>query len=145
MSIVQWNIRSFSRQRNDLRLLLSTYQPLVVCLQETLLTSIPISIPHYHFLSSPSSLSDTSILIHQSIPYELLSLPTSLPCTIARVFLRRWLTIVSLYLSPSVPIDFSQLDSLLSRLPRPFLLLGDFNCRNTLWGDTVISTRGRLL
>ena len=136
MSIVQWNMRSFSRQRNDLHLLLSTHQPLVVCLQETLLNSIPIPIPSYHFLSSPSSLYDTSILIHQSIPFEPLSLPTSLPCTITRVFLRCWFTIVSLYLSPSVPIDFSQLDTLLSQLPRPFLLLGDFNCRST-YGVTL--------
>ena len=145
MSLLQWNMRSFHRQRDDLRLLLSTHQPLVVCLQETLLTSVPAPVPLYHFLSSPFSLAASAILVHHSVPFQSLSLPTTLPCTISRIFLRRWFTVVSLYLSPAVPIDFPQLDSLISRLPRPFLLLGDFNCRHSLWGDSVTSTRGRLL
>ena len=145
MSILQWNLRSFRRQRTDLRFLLHTYSPLVVCLQETLLTAPPVPIPRYHFVHSPHSLSDSCILIHDTVPYVTVSVPTSLPCTVARVFLRRWVTVVSLYLSPSVPIDFALLLDLISRLPTPFLLLGDFNCRHTLWGDTLINTRGRLL
>ena len=34
---------------------------------------------------------------------------------------------------------------LLSGLPPPIIVVGDFNCRHTLWGDSVITSRGRSL
>ena len=145
MSILQWNLRSFNKQRNDLRYLLKHFNPLVVCLQETQLKALPTPIPDYHFISFPHSLSTTCILIHKSVPFEPVTINTPLQCTATRIFLGHWFTIVSLYLSPSIPIDFTLFKDLLSQISSNFLLLGDFNCRHTLWGDSIINTRGRLL
>lgn len=50
----------------------------------------------------------------------------SLTCTVSCVFLQRCITVVSLYLSSSVSNDFSVFDAVLSSLPSPVLLLGDF-------------------
>ena len=55
------------------------------------------------------------------------------------------MTLVSFYFSPSQPIDFNALRSLLSSLSSPLLVVGDFNCRHTLWGDSIINPRGRSL
>ena len=145
MSILQWNLRSFNKQRNDLRYLIKHFNPLVVCLQETQLKVLPTPIPDYHFISFPHSLSTTCILIHKSVPFEPVTINTPLQCTATRIFLGHWFTIVSLYLSPSIPIDFTLFKDLLSQISSNFLLLGDFNCRHTLWGDSIINTRGRLL
>ena len=145
MSILQWNLCGFKSHRDDLRFLISRYTPSVICLQETLLATPPPPVPGYSFLHTSHSLYDTSILIHHQTPFTSSSVTTTLPCTIVRVFLTHWITVVSLYLPPSVTIDFSAFADLLTKLPRPFLILGDFNCRHTLWGDTVVNTRGRLL
>ena len=145
MSILQWNLRGFRSHRQDLRHLISVHDPKVICLQETFLTQPPFPIPNYSFLSTPHSLSSSAVLVHQSVAYTFPITSTTLPCTVVRVFLRRWITIVSIYLSPSHPIDFDALHSLLSSLQPPLLLLGDFNCRHSLWGDSTTNTRGRRL
>ena len=39
----------------------------------------------------------------------------------------------------------NDLDNVIRQLPRPFLLLGDFNGRHPMWGDTVSNTRGNII
>ncbi len=75
-------------------------------------------------------------------PYLLQNITTPLPCTVAQIHLQRWITVINLYLSPSHPLNLQALDTLLSTLASPFLVVGDFNCRHTLWGETTITPRG---
>ncbi len=145
MFLLQWNLRGFASHRYDLRHLLSRYTPQVVCLQETFLTSPPVPISNYNFLFSPHSLVSTAILVHHKTPYILQNIATLLPCTVAQIHLQRWITVINLYLSPARPFNLQALDTLLSTLAPPFLVVGDFNCRHTLWGDTTITPRGRSL
>ena len=135
MSILQWNIRGFNTHRNDLRYLISQFNPYVICLQETFLNTPPFPIPNYTFIHLPHSIHASSILIHSSVPHQLLANPTTLPCTFLRIFLKRWITLFSIYLSPSLAFDFTSLQTFLASLPPPFLVLGDFNSRNPFWGD----------
>jgi len=121
MSILHWNIRSFRSHRHDLRYLLANYEPNVICLQETFLVQPPIPIPNYFFIHSPHSISVSSILVHCKTPYVLVDIETTIPCTLLRVFLQRWITVVSVYFSPSHPIDFDAFHDLLSHLTPPFV------------------------
>ena len=52
------------------------------------------------------------------------------------------ITICSIYLKPDNVIDPIQLNDLISQLPQPFLLIGDFNARNIYWHDTLTNSRG---
>lgn len=36
-------------------------------------------------------------------------------------------------------------ENLISQLPQPYMVLGDFNAHNTLWGDSQCDARGRLI
>ena len=145
MSILQWNIRGIRAHREDLRYLLTNHNPKVVCLQETFLTNPPNPIPYYNFISSPHSINASSILVHHSVPHVIPNVNTTIPCTILRVFLQRWITIVSIYFSPSQPIDFPMFETLIAQLEPPLIVAGDFNCRHSLWGDSLTNTRGRNL
>ena len=49
------------------------------------------------------------------------------------------------YFSPSHPIYYDNLHDLISQLPSPLMIVGDFNCRHTLLGDSVVNFRGRSL
>ena len=70
-------------------------------------------------------------------------LTSTLPlCTVVRIFIQRWITIVSVYFSPSHPIDFDNLHDLISQLPSPLMIVGHFNCRHLLWGDSVVNSHG---
>ncbi len=145
MFLLQWNLRGFTSHRYDLRCLLSCYKPQVVCLQETFLTSPPVPVPSYNFLFYPHSLASSAILVHHTTPYILQNVTAPLPCTVTQVHLQRWTTLINLYLFPSQPLNLQALDNFLSTLSPPFVVVGDFNCRHTLWGDSIITPRGRAL
>ena len=93
ISILHWNIRGLRSHRNDLCYLLSIYEPQVICLQETLVQP-PTPIPNYHFIHSPYSIAAASALIHHRTPYTYLNIETIIPCTVVRILLQRWITIV---------------------------------------------------
>ena len=50
----------------------------------------------------------------------------------------------SIYIPPSFALRPEQLNSLLKQLPSPFMLLGDFNGHNVLWGSKDNDPRGDL-
>jgi hypothetical protein len=52
-------------------------------------------------------------------------------------------TLCSVYLPPAIPVSLAYLTNLISQLPPPFILLGDFNARNILWGAVLTDKRGR--
>lgn len=79
------------------------------------------------------------MLVHHKTPYTIPPLQTAIPWTVIYIFLCCWITIISIYLSPS--IDFLKFETLLSQLQLqpPLLIDGDFNCCPTLWGDSIIN------
>lgn len=122
MTLLQWNFRGFRTHRPDLRHLTSSSNPSIICLQETFRTHHPIPIPNYHFVSSLHSLPISSIVFHHKTQYNILPLQTTVPCTIIHIFLRFWITNISIYFSHSLSIDFSAFS-----FQPPFLIPGDFN------------------
>ena len=62
MSILYWNISGLCSHRNDLRYLLSIYEPHVICLHKTFLVQPLTPVLNYHFIHSPHSIAASSIL-----------------------------------------------------------------------------------
>ena len=46
---------------------------------------------------------------------------------------------------PSFSLNSQHLDSLLQQLPSPYIILGDFNGHNILWGNKNNDSRGKLI
>ena len=61
------------------------------------------------------------------------------------VSLDKEITICSVYIPPNFQLQSQHIDSLLEQLPSPYLLLGDFNGHNILWGCNKNNTRGWLV
>ncbi|WP_245828671.1 endonuclease/exonuclease/phosphatase family protein [Solemya elarraichensis gill symbiont] len=139
---MQWNCRGFRANYEELGLLVQKYNPKVICLQETFLpidsTTTLKNYTAYHNRS-------TSILIHNSVHHTPISLNTPLAATAIRVTLHKVVTICSIYLPPKQIIQLSDLDTVLSQLPSPNILLGDLNGANRLWGSTSNNPRGDLI
>ena len=85
-----------------------------------------------------------AILTRSDKNHETIILNTNLQAVAVRIFLDRWYTICCIYL-PFVPFTENEINDLISQLPRPFLLLGDFNSRSQVWGDTVTNPRGNII
>jgi hypothetical protein len=50
-------------------------------------------------------------------------------------------TLYNIYLPQAIPVSPGDLTILISQLPPLFILLGDFNAKNILWGAVIIDER----
>jgi exonuclease III len=55
------------------------------------------------------------------------------------------LTICNFYLPSNSVVNLEQIGNLLAALPKPYILLGDFNAHNEIWGSKRTDNRGELL
>ena len=84
------------------------------------------------------------MFIKRNIPHSQILLNTTLQATAVKITLHRPITICSIYLPPSANIDISDLDAIVTQLPSPVLLLGDFNAHSPLWGCNSLDTKGKI-
>ena len=77
----------------------------------------------------------SSVLVKKGVPHEPLTLNTTLQAVAVSVSIHRTFTICSIYIPPRLNINITDLDALVSQLPTPYMLVGDFNAHSTLWGN----------
>ena len=149
-NILQWNCRGLTANFPELDLLLQTYSPAAICLQETFQNDTkPFNLRKYshfyknHLKNDGRPGGGVSIFIKRTIPHSQIQLNTPLQATAVRVSLHRPITVCSIYLPPSTNIDNADLDAIVSQLPPPVMLLGDFNAHSPLWGCSALDNRGK--
>ncbi len=150
-SIIQWNCRGIKPNRDELTILLTQHNPIAVCLQETFLkTDDNFSFKSHAIYSKCSDNAErasggVSILVNASTPHSLVNLSTNLQAVAVSVTMHKTITLCSVYIPPSAVLLKSELDDLVSQLPSPFILLGDFNGHNILWGCKDTNKKGELI
>ena len=137
IKFLQWNSKSIRPKRHELLNIISLYQPVIVALSETWL------LPDSHFrVSGFSCLREdrndgyggSAILIRHSSPYSRIPLPSHSQ-QINAVAVRAFnISFLSAYIPHPSPSLFLELKSIISALPSPVLVLGDFNTHHTMWG-----------
>ena len=149
--IIQWNCRGIKANRNELLLLLMDLEPAIICLQETFLkTNDDIIIKNYkaynyiHNTGHQAS-GGASILIRNDIPQSKINLNTDLQAVAIKATLHKTINICSLYIPPHEPIKEDKINNIIQQLPTPYILLGDFNSHNIIWGSKNTNQKGRTL
>ncbi|GFN96537.1 RNA-directed DNA polymerase from mobile element jockey [Plakobranchus ocellatus] len=140
-NVVQWNIRGFRGNFEELKLLLNRWQS-AVALQECRLGEGQV-LPRVYTLLLPqggSSGGEAALLIRNGTRFSEIDLKTSLHVAAAAISLEK-----TLYLPPNSPVLKLSLAELFEQLPRPFLVLGDFKAHSPAWGDSRRDGRGRML
>ena len=149
-SIIQWNLRGFQANFEELALLSRRYKPAVVGLQETFLTSSKTpSFSGFSILTKNSpndrATGGVALLINKSYLFSEVHLNTPLQAVAARVTLNKVVTFRSIYLPPSDHVAKTDLINLIEQLPSLFVLLGDFNGHSPFWGNESYNSRGQML
>ena len=150
--IIQWNCRGLRSNYNDLAILLQEHSPSAVCLQETnLKPNTNISFKNYTMVNCFGPANNeracwgVSILVKDGTPHQHITLKTNLQAVAVNINCHRPMTICSVYLPPNRSVDVVELRQLVKQLPKPFMLLGDFNGHHTMWGCRDINPRGRII
>ncbi|GFX38960.1 probable RNA-directed DNA polymerase from transposon X-element [Trichonephila clavipes] len=76
-------------------------------------------------------------------PSNVVTLHTSLQAVAVRNHIHSLVTVCCVYLPPNDGVPQVDLNQLVSQLPAPFILLGDFNGHSPLWGPDDTNSRGR--
>ena len=151
-SVMQWNLRGFRANHAELHTLAAAKTPAVIALQETKLKpEHTCNVNHYksYRFDQPSTAvahGGVALLVHNSVASYSYRLRTDLQAVAATVDLRQFkVTVVSIYMPPEGRLPADSLQHLIRQLPDNYLLLGDFNAYNTVWGCPYTNSRGRRL
>ena len=150
-SILQWNCRGLMNNHSELSLLTQQYNPVAMCLQETHISDeSKVSLKGYTpynklDLSHERACGGSSIFIRNDVIHSPVKLTTDLQAVAVKITLLFVFTICSIYAPPNKYIDINELEHLLSQIPEPVMILGDFNAHNPLWGSDTQTPKGRMI
>jgi exonuclease III len=145
MDLLQWNVSGFRTQLPDLQALIQYCNLSITCLQEThLCRSHALTLrgyaaycydhPHGEMASGGAA-----IIVNHCIYCIPVNLHSPLQVIAVHVhLLNLCFTLCNIYLPPAIPVSPADLTSVISQLLPPFILLGDFNAKNALWGAFLI-------
>lgn len=147
--IIQWNCRGLKANFAELQSLTAVLNPLAYCIQETHLSpNDPLTVKNFKMFSvygpnvqRPSG--GSAVLVKKDIIHSHIVLDTQIQAVAVRITLHRVITLCSIYIPPSEVITTQELDKLVAQLPTPFILMGDFNSHNPLWGEDRCDVKGK--
>ena len=131
--------------------MIKDHNPGIVCLQETKLgNSIFNPGLNYAIYNSEPPPGDrahggAAIIVSKAIQHSVIQLRSPLQVVAIKAILGKAITICSIYLPGAEGFTYNTLQNLINQLPTPFLLLGDFNAHNQLWGGNVRDVYGSIV
>lgn len=149
--IISWNLRGLRTRRPDLNLLMSKYNTIALCLQETMCLTDNQAIIRgytiYHRPRTDGSRASGGVItaIQSEVDSKRIDLNTNLEAVAVQVGAPLNANILNVYLPPGGHITKEEIKKLISQVPEPFLLVGDINAHHPLWGSGETSARGRLI
>ena len=149
--IIQWNCRGLKANYDEISLLLQQHNPIALCLQETFLKDTDhVNFRRFSTYNAYSNNVDrasggVSIVVNAKAIHSVVPLQTNLQAVAVRITIEKTITVCSLYLPPGTSVVQTDLDDLVRQLPAPYIVLGDFNGHNTLWGSKDTNRRGKTI
>lgn len=150
-SIVQWNCNGFFAHLSELSLIINNQNPYIICIQETRFREnyIPTNKNfNIYFKNNHNELNASGGVaifvnkLYKSEPIILNSLLQVVACTF---YYPVKITICNIYLPPNVNYSKQDIVNIINQLPQPFILCGDFNCHNPLWGSMKLDRKGKVI
>ncbi len=149
--MISWNVNGVYARYPFIQMLLHDYNPIILCLQETKLPTHRtlflknFSILRKDFISTGNARGGVLLAVHNTVHFEQIPLTTNLQAVAARVYFDTPITICCIYLHQTDDVTSHNLQQLILQLPQPFIITGDFNAHNTIWGSNTTDQRGRIV
>lgn len=146
--ILQWNTQSINNKKSELIYLFNKYKPIVCAVSETWLKpGSRFRVPGYSCVRDDrhDGYAGSALLIDRSHIYTSIPLPNhsdDLNIVAAKV---QNISFISVYIPhPNINL-LTEVKNIISGIPRPYIILGDFNCNNTLWGSALCDANSATL
>ena len=153
--VLQWNTRSLISHWGQFKQYILNNNPLAAAIQETHFIdtdfiNYTLRIPGYslytHNVNGTPRRGGSALLISNNLLHHQIDLQSPLDAVGVNIKIAQLeLTLISIYLSPSVALNTNFLSQLFSNINTPCLIMGDFNSHHQTWGCTNNSTRGQIV
>lgn len=139
-NMIQWNLNGFFKRYVNLQVLIKEYLPTVICLQEThfkgdYCAKLNGYDKYYCNRQSIQASGGVATYIKNDFHSEQVNLNTQLEAIAVTCYFPYKITICNLYLPNSQTLTLEDLNKLKTQLPKPYVILGDFNAHNEIWGS----------
>lgn len=153
LKIALWNANGLLQHKDEIKIFLDHNAIDILLVSETHFTDRNyFRIPHYnaYFTNHPDNTAHagSGILIKQNIShYELPKFEKNfLQATVIKVKMKTYeLTVAAVYCPPRHNIKEDNFYEFFQTLGNKFIAGGDYNCKNTIWGSRLTTTKGREL
>ncbi|KAE9528885.1 hypothetical protein AGLY_012460 [Aphis glycines] len=141
-NIIQWNPNGFYSKIDEIKLIINRFSPVALCIQETnFIDNKSGSLKNYvNFFKNRTNhiraSGGVATFINTQYPSEEITLVTNLEAVAVKISVKYKLTICNFY---------TDIQNIIDQLPTPFIILGDFNSHNILWGCNDTDQRGRII
>lgn len=135
----------------DSKDIINKFSPVAFCLQETNLGAKHAQFPKGYTVARKdrercSRLSGGVAIVFQGgTPTRDFQLSTSFEAIAVTILSYKTITICTLHIPPHTHFTTKNLENLVEQLPKPFVLVGDFNAHSTLWGSDKADQRGQVV
>ena len=85
----------------------------------------------------------SSIVVNNSLPQSQIHLNTK--AVAVKVTLHKPIHVCSIYLPPGDRFNIAELEHLIAQIPKPFIIMGDFNSHSNVWGCRDTDQKGRII
>ncbi|KAF0712652.1 Reverse transcriptase domain-containing protein, partial [Aphis craccivora] len=85
------------------------------------------------------------ILINNNYPWEEIPITSNLEVVAISITLESKITICNIYIPNQTNFILEDISNIITQLPHPFILLGDFNSHNGIWGSYKTDHRGLII
>lgn len=146
--IVQWNCDGFYSHHEDFKLIIQDYNPYIICIQETKFKHdhIPILKNYKSFYKNVNSTTVAKggvvTFVNENFDCEEIAITSNIQAVAVKVYYPVEFIICNIYLPGNEQIPSIELTNIMSQFNLPFMLLGDFNAHNILWGSDINDNRG---
>lgn len=148
--ILQWNLNGFFKKLDELKIILSETQPEIICLQETNFkydTTGKLSnytgYSKYRTAGARAS-GGVTIYVKSEYPSKIININTHFEAIAVSVKLRQLeINICNIYIPNQLDFTQNDIENILNQIPTPFIITGDFNSHNLMWGSKNTDRRGK--
>lgn len=140
LTILQWNPRSLRPKKPSLLHLINSHHPAVIAVAETWLKpGAHFRVPGYSCLRHDRAVSGgagSALFIRHSLPFSQIPLPPVHPDIYVVAAKIMDISYISIYIPHPSSNLIADILHLISSIPPPIMLMGDFNAHHTSWGSS---------
>lgn len=150
---IQWNCNGFYNKLGEITHIVSEFQPLILCIQETHLKPqqkcriLGYNCYRKEFMDGNRASGGVATFIDDSIYSENFNIVTGFQAVATKITIPNYgkIIVCNIYLPNRQKFNQKNLQDLINQLTSPYILVGDFNAHHSLWGGTHIDSRGKII